>query len=90
MNEIRNLIVEFVAYHFPQSRQLLESMILPSWIRNGEIQQLQQSRESLLKTILISALFPLQRSFILAADVSELSGQRKREPATSSQIWMIG
>jgi hypothetical protein len=89
VNELRNFVVEFVAYYFSQSRQLLESMIPPPWIGNREIKEFQQSRECLLETILISALLPIQRTLIFAADVTELLRNRHRMPTSSSEFGMV-
>ena len=75
VKELGNFIVEFVAYYFSQSGQLLESMILPPWIGNREINEFQQSCEGVLEAILVSALFPAQRPLILAADISKLRGK---------------
>jgi len=78
VNELRRFTVKFVAYYFPQPRQLFEPMILPPGVSNRQINQLKQSGEGVFEANLIAPLFPSQRPLILAADVAQLGGERQR------------
>src|SRR6266404_7266806 len=64
-------------------------MVLPSWISNRQVQQLEHSSEGVLKANSITPFFPTQCPLILAADIPQLSCERHREPAASGQVRMI-
>src|SRR5438093_800170 len=64
-------------------------MVLPAGISNGQIQQLEHSREGVLKANLITPYFPPQCPLILAADIPQLSCECHRKPAASGQVRMI-